>query len=296
MLAEQSVKRIDIERLRRLAEARSLADAYKMLGDYGYTYAEGCTVDGFIVAQTDALIAFVSEYSPTDALKNALTARFVYNNAKLAYKSRLRQMPSDGYYSVDFDAKKIADGDYSEADPFMAAALERLDEQKQTDPVNIDLELTRAMYAYVCSCKIPAVVRYFRTEIDCKNILTAARMRRLALSGDEFVAGGKLDMSRLRESLDAESFADCFDGTPYADYARAIEDGGFAELWQAERDADGLLYGLTERAVTEYGSLLPFLRYYHRTLVELKTVKTLLVSVKTGARDAFYKRIPLIYG
>lgn len=295
MLADQAAKRMDIERLRRLAEARDLSDAYKMLGDYGYTYAEGATIDGFIVAQTNELIDFITENAPSDALKNALLARFVYNNVKLAYKSRVREMPSDGYYAVGFDSTKIADGDYSEADKFMTAALENLDDQKQTQPVAIDLALTRAMYQCVLSCGIPIVKRYFRAEIDTKNILSAARMRRLKMSGDEFISGGRVSIERLTESLTSDSFADCFEGTAYYGYAQAIADGDFAELWQAERDADGLLYGLTSRDVTEYASLLPFLKYYHQTLIELKTVKTVLVAVKTGTRDTFYKRIPLIY-
>ena len=146
MSAVINAGRMDAEKLRRIVECKSVAEAFKMLGDYGYAYSEGMSVDGFIVNETNNLIEFVSENAPSEKTAEALLARFKYNNAKLAYKSRFAPVPSDGYYAVDLDVKGIADGDYSEADSFMADALTSLDEQN-AGPLAIDLALTRAMYA-----------------------------------------------------------------------------------------------------------------------------------------------------
>ena len=259
LLAIQSGSRLNAERLRRVVEAKSLDDAFKMLGDYGYAYSEGCTVDGFIVGETNRLIEFIEDNAASDKFGNALLARFVYNNAKLAYKSRFHSVPSE------------------------------------RDPQKIDLTLTRAMYKSVLSCGIPNVKKFFRAEIDMKNILSAARMRRLGMDEDEFIEGGRVSKDVLRRSVTEDGFADCYDKTPYFEYAENIENGEFGELWRAEREADDYLFFMTYADVANINSYEPFLNYYAEALVELKTAKIALVCVKTDARETFYKRLSAVY-
>lgn len=293
-LALANEPRLDGGRLMRVIEAKSLSDAFKILGDYGFAYESGMTVDGFIVAETNRLIEFITETAASKKAADALTARFLYNNVKLAYKSRFTPTPEDGYYAIG-DYKAIAQGDYSELDKTLAEALTALDEARETSPQAIDLKLTRAMYAAVTSCGIPSIVKYFKTEIDLKNILTAARMRRLSVRRDEFVAGGTLAKSRIDEALFGESFADALDGTPYGELAERLDDDKFAELWKFELASDDYLFFMTDSAVAKMGSYEPYLNFYTKSLVELKTLKTALVCVKTGARDVFYARMPELY-
>ena len=294
-MAMQSGKRLDAERLRRIVEAKSVADAFKMLGEMGYAYTDVGSVDAFIVGETNKLIEFISDNAASAALENALTARFVYNNAKLAYKSRFIAVPNDGYYAASLDCAKIANGDYSDTDKYMRAALEGLDEVGESKPQAIDLALTRAMYESVLACGIPVLKKYFRAEIDMKNILSAARMKRLGVHGDEFLHGGKIKTEALDDAVAAEGFAEYFEHTPYAEFAENIEQHELKDLWRAERDADDHLYYMTDADVTKLSSFEPFLNYYTETLIELKTVKTALVCVKTDSRDGFYARIPQIY-
>lgn len=289
-------KRLDGERLRRIIEAKTVAEAFKMLGDYGFCYTDGCTVDKFIVDETDRLIDFIEQTASSQRLAEALVARFKYNNAKLAYKSRFISVPSDGYYRVsDFEPQKIASGDYEQADPYMKAALERLDEKKNPSPREIDIELTRAMYSYVTSCRIAIVKKYFAAEIDMKNILAAARMKKLGISEDEFAVGGEIGRNVLNEAVTAENFSECFENTRYAEYAQSIEQNGLNNLWQAEYAAEDYLFYLTDSQVVAFSSYKPFLNCYTEALVELKTIKTALVCIKTDSRDMFYKRIPKLY-
>lgn len=295
MAAVYNSRRLDGERLRRIVESKTLSDAFKVLGDYGYAYSEGQSVDGFIVGETDRLIEFITENSPSAGLTAALTARFRYNNCKLAYKSRFAPVPDDGFYTVDLDAKRIREGDYSDADARMQDALAELDERQETKPQEIDLALTRAMYKHIFDQKIAIVRKYARAEIDMKNILTVARMKKLGMEGEQFIDGGRISEETLEEALTEEPFESSFEQTPYAEYAERIAADEFAELWRAEREADEHLYYLTYRDVARYTSFMPFLNYYTETLIELKTVKTALVCVKTDSRDMFYKRIPEIY-
>lgn len=295
MSAVYNSGRLNGERLRRIVESKTVPDAFKVLGDYGYVYSEGASVDGFIVGETNRLIEFVSEEAASVKIADALTARFKYNNAKLAYKSRFTAVPEDGYYATDLDVSKIANGDYSETDRFMAEALTALDEQNETRPQAIDLALTGAMYNYILSCPLSLVKKYARAEIDMKNILSAARMKKLGIQGEQFISGGKIGVDTLVASLTEQPFSSNFERTPYAEYAERIESNDFSDLWKSEMEADDYLYYLTHSDVASYSSFTPFLNYYIETLIELKTVKTALVCVKTNSRDLFYKRIPEIY-
>lgn len=296
VLAMQNGKRLNTEKLRRIVEAKTVADAFKMLGEMGYAYTDVGSVDAFIVGETDKLIEFIEDNAPNAKLEKALTARFVYNNAKLAYKSRFISVPSDGYYATSLDCAKIAAGDYSETDKYMRAALEGLDALGESKPQAIDLALTRAVYESALACGISTVKKYFRAEIDMKNILSAARMKRLGISGgDEFLDGGKIRKETLEECVAADGFAEFFERTPYAEFAENIEQNELKDLWKAERDADDHLFYMTDSDVAKLSSYEPFLNYFIETLIELKTVKTALVCVKTDSRDGFYARIPQIY-
>lgn len=294
MSAIQNSGRLDADRLRRVVESKTVGEAFKVLGDYGYAYADGLSVDGFIVNETNRLIGFVSDCAPSKTLADALLARFMYNNVKLAYKSRFG-VSDGGYYDIDMDIGAIASGDYSGVDKYSERALVALDEAGEKRPQTIDYALTNAMYGFLRGIKIPIVQKYVVAEIDMKNILSAARMKRLSITGNEFIDGGKIDAEILEEARTSEHFAEFFENTPYRAYAENIETDGFAELWRAERDADDYLYYISGGDIAEFSSYKPFLHYYTETLIELKTVKTALVCVKTNSRDTFYARMPKLY-
>lgn len=294
-LAQLASNKLDEERLRRVVEAPDVATALKMLGDYGYAVDANMSVDGFVVEQTDSLIEFVEENASSDGTADALTAPFRYNNAKLAYKSRFTVIPDDGYYRTALDPSLIVGGDYSQCDNDLSGVLVALDEAEEKRPQEIDLAVTRTMYKHILGVSAGAVKRYFRAEIDLKNILSAARMKRLGINRDEFIDGGKIKLDKLRESVTADSFSECFAGTPYADAAERAEERNFSDLGAFEREADDFLCLMTDRLCVDMTSDEPFMNYYARTRTELKTVKTALVCIKTNARDLFYTRIPNIY-
>ncbi len=295
-LATQYASRMDGERLRRIVDAPTVEAALKMLGDYGYTYAQGGDIDGFIVTETDKLIEFINDTAPDESVRDALTAVFYYNNVKLAYKSRFTEVPADSYYQVGGEPQKIAIGDYSDCDKYLEAALSALDEAGERDPREIDLAITRAMYKSVLSCGVRVIKKYFRAEIDMKNILTAARMRRLDIDRDEFLDGGTLKRSELKESVTAKNFYGCFLGAPYEDMAAALEESGFKALQKFESRADDYLFFMTDAICAKMSTYEPYLNYYTRARIELKAIKTALVCVKTNARDVFYTRVPEMYG
>lgn len=284
--------RLDGERLRRIADAGNVADALKMLGDYGFCIADG-TIDGFITKETNEFIAFIKENAASKSVADALIAPYEFNNVKLAYKSRFADMPADIYYATGTDVSGIALGEYDDLGGDLRAALERLDANKEKRPQIIDLEITRAMYKTALSCKTHAVRNYFRTEIDLKNILTAARMKRLGIDRDEFIDGGKaVKISALKEAVSGDDFSVCYEGTPYEEIGERLDMSRIAAF---ERDGDEFLFFMTDKMCQDMASYTPFINYYARVRIELKAIKTALVCVKMGSSDEFYARIPKLY-
>ena len=137
--------------------------------------------------------------------------------------------------------------------------------------------------------------KYFKKEIDLKNILSAARLRRMGQNRDEFIGGGTLKKDTLMESLTVKNFGGCFLGTEYEDIAEDMEADEFRSLAKYESDADDHLFFLTDSLCAKMSTYEPFLNYYTRARVELKAMKTALVCVKTDARDVFFSRMPKIY-
>lgn len=296
MLADTLGGRLDSERLRRIVEAKTVSDALKMLGDYGYSYRADGSIDNFIVAETNELIEFIKDTAADESVSDALIAEYAYNNVKLAYKSRFIDIADDTYYNVGLDIAKIKHGDYNELDPYLADALYELDSESEQKPQVIDLVITRAMYKFALSCGVPAVRKYFRTQIDLINILTAARLFRLGLSGrDEFIDGGTIDGDVLSDAAKGGGFSHCFMGTKYEEIAERLEKSEFKGLSEFARDSDDYLLAMTDSLIKDMGSYKPFLGYFIQARVELKTIKTALVCIKTDSRDLFYARRPEIF-
>ena len=294
-LAVQYASRLDGERLRRIVEAKTVADGLRMLGDYGYSTGGG-TIDGFVVEETNRLIEFITECAATEEIASSLVVPFWYNNVKLAYKSRFVEVPPDSYYRLEKDAAKIAEGDYSDCDKALTEALQRLDADKESKPQNIDIAITNAMYSNLCSCRSRVLRKYFKAEVDMKNILTAARMHRLNITrDDEFIGGGNIPLDTLVEAAAGKDFGLLFMRTPYEEMADRLEQSGFNDLFEFEREADEHLFFMTDSLCQNMSSCEPFLNYYTRAKIELKAIKTALVCVKTNSRDVFFERMPDIY-
>lgn len=130
------MKLLKKEQIIRMTSAADYDEALKMLYDYGYQRAGVSDIDGVIETQINALIVFILENSPDKHLTKVILNPFLYNNAKLYYKSRFVSVP-DSFYDID-DAeikKGILEKDYSSLPPALKKRLEELDKQSlgQTD-------------------------------------------------------------------------------------------------------------------------------------------------------------------
>lgn len=296
LAALNSANFLDEEKIRRLTDAATVSDCVKMLIDYGYGEPGVSDPDALIIGETNKLIEFVNENSPDQRAAYALNARFLYNNIKLFYKSRFARVDTSAVYATE-DVSAVAAKDYSALSSFAANALEKLDEGEPSAE-EIDLELTRAMYDDILSnAKSGLLKKYFRAEIDLKNISAAARARVLGVKyAGKFIEGGFVSVDELENSIDAKNFDACFYGTPYDDIAEKLAASDFKDFTDLERASDEYLFYLTDSLLISVTGDKPFLNYYTARLAELKTIKVVTVAVKTGRKSEVAPRIRRIYG
>ena len=276
----EEIKLLSPEALLRLSAA-SFDEAVKMLHDYGYN--EGILTDGsfdidrFIGRQINLLIDFIKEYSPSIEVEEFLLAPFLFNNIKAEYKRK-----RGGAGSRLYEAKLIGvyEGDYSGLDSKVRDTLVMLDEITPS-PRQIDLALTKAMYDYKLrkAKKHSLLNRYIKAEIDTVNIITAQRAKKLKLSEDAlselYIAGGNL-----------KGFI-----TSKEDLPKEYEDFDLNDLVKLETQTDNYLLKLADSKSSDMDSIGPLLGYSLRKNSEFKTVKMILVCIKSDARSDIRDRI-----
>lgn len=268
------------EALLRLSAA-SFDEAIKMLHDYGYNegvLTEGSfDIDRFIGRQISLLIDFIKEYSPSAEVEEFLLAPFLFNNIKAEYK---RKRGGAGARLYEANSLGIFEGDYSGLDSKTKDILVMLDESNPSSQ-QIDLALTKAMYDYKLrkAKRHTLLGRYIRAEIDTVNIITAQRAKKLRLGEDTlnelFIAGGNL-----------KGFV-----TSKEDLPKEYEEFDLNNLVKLETQADNYLLKLADSRSSDMDSVGPLLSYSLRKNSEFKTVKMILVCIKSDARSDIPHRI-----
>lgn len=295
---------IDADKLRRLMDA-TYPEALRLLADFGWS-DEG-NADDILAARTARLLDFVREYSPSDKVRDVLCAEFVFHNAAAAYKGKVSgaDVSRALYGGFEYVAQGIENGDYSELPEQLAECLEMLDEKylnERPNPREIESAVTQARYDYLVarSKGERMLAKYVKSELDLKNLMTLYRCRLLGMSRRDlsamFIRGGSInegDAARALEGTD-EAFSSFFADTAYGDlFAEAGE--GAEALAELEKGADDYLYALTLAGRDDFLSDVPFINYFMRALMEIKTVRTVLVCIKNGVTGEIKRRLRAIY-
>ncbi len=259
--------------------AATIDEAIKMLHDYGYNEGimteSSFDIDRFISGQVRLLIDFIRQYSPTREAEDFLLARFLFNDIKAEYK-RKRGASASKLYDSEW-VKGISEGDYSVIGD-IAEKLYKLDE-KECSSGEIDLALTKAMYDYKLGrakkSKSSLLVRYAKAEIDVVNLVTSIRAEKLHLSDREkedlFIHGGNFSLG--------------------AEIPKQYERFDFDDLTKLETQSDNYLLEIASSRSGDMDSIGPMLGYTLCKFSEFKTVKMILVCIKSNARNAIQSRL-----
>lgn len=269
---------LSAEALIRLSAA-SFDEAIKMLHDYGYNegvLTEGSfDIDAFIGKQVGLLIDFIYENAPSKEVEDFLLAPYLFNNIKAEYK-RKRGAASSRLYRTK--TLGIYEGDYSGLDNEIQKVLLRLDD-RSPDSREIDRELTEAMYVYkkrkAKNSRSALLAEYIIAEIDVVNLITSRRADKLDLSESEkrelFIKGGSFDFN--------------------SEVPRRYEEFDFNNLIKLETQTDNYLLEVASSRSGDMNSVGPLLSYTLRKFSEFKTVKMILVCIKSDARNEISNRL-----
>lgn len=301
------------EKIRRLIDA-DFSDTIKMLYDYGYgggiMNESSYDIDAFISMETAKLVDYVVTDSPNQYLTNILINRFIYLNAKAIYKNKFIKSDIDKtIYNLEINAeikKAVETADYNGLSIFLSDAFKLLDESfldKKVKPQEIDLTLTKAMYAEnftaVKKSKSKMMKDYLTAEIDLTNILSMSRAKLLGLNEaaakNLIIEGGILQDDDIMSILKADNatISNIFMMTPYYDAVVMLLENN--DLVQFETCIDEYLYLLTSKNSNDMLTFSPFINYFFAQLMEFKVVKTILVCQKNNVKGEIAKRLRSIY-
>ncbi|MBQ7227037.1 MAG: V-type ATPase subunit [Clostridia bacterium] len=298
---------MDADRLRRLMDC-SYPDAIKALMDYGWGDGQATpTQESLLAYETSKLISFVRENAVSDKVRDVLLAEFMFHNAKASYKGRVsgRDVKRALYGGFEDVSEAVMEKEYSALPDILADCLTSLDEKgdvTELSPREIDMAVSRARYEYSLrkARGDRSLTKYVKSEIDLKNLLTLFRCRVMEMEASDFsemfIEGGSLDESEMVKALTgtAEAFNLFYARCQYYEVFAGVEKGESA-ITELETGIDNYLYALTLAGREDFTSKNPFINYFYRALIELKTVKTVLVCIKNNAVGEIKRRLRAIY-
>ncbi len=293
------------EQLIRLSNASNFEEALKMLYDYGYARVDGEDLDDVIQVQMDNLFAFIYDNSPSPHLTTLLINPYLYNNAKLYYKSRFSKIP-DALYNLDDQhiRQGIQQKEYSLLPSAMRQCAEELDKlflEKEPDGKSIDKKFNSAMFKDNLSAAKKsgnkALRHYVISEIDLNNFVSFLRCRRLNRAWEYcqsmLYVGGNIQISLFSQLYDKshELLLQEFGQNKYPDVFEDI----LSDRINLDLSIDSVLADFAILDLMEYTSLSPFLHYAKRQTIEYRIVRMILTCIKNDAREQIDSRIRGLY-
>ncbi len=301
------------QQLQRLAEASSVREIQKMLGETGFgasAAGDGVGVDRLIEAEEKNALALLKEFDADGAL-TAFVLEADYLNLKALLKASVTGeknpvLGAEGLYTAE-ELRAAIETDSRFLRPHMAEAVnavEKLAAEGRLTPHGIDCTVDRAMYKDVSEVAGKGgkyVADYFRFKTDCVNISTFLRCKKLGLSEklfqENFMSGGTLDEAFFLSVYEGTTdvFRDKCKYTPYRELVELVTEGG--SLTAFEVAVDNILLDMWRERKDDMFSCAPVVGFYFAKLAEIKSVKLIYAGVKNSVEPRLIKeRMRECYG
>ncbi len=259
------------ERTERMLDAKSVAEAMKLLPEMGYAEVQPPTMTQLTTVLSGAreeTYRLMRSISPIPELVDVFAVKYDYHNAKTLIKAEARNI-SAGYLLLDagrVPAVKLESAlrqrDLRELPSVMRAAVEEARDvlSRTEDPRLSDLILDRACFAEMLriaeSVNDAYLIGYVKIQIDAANLRSTIRATRQKLSASArkgmLLEGGTIAVSSL---LNADGLQELYRGS---ELQEAAEEG-----LRAMTGSTGFVRfeKLCDDAITEYlknAKLIPF--------------------------------------
>ena len=287
------------DRLQRVSDAGSVAEAMRLLVEAGYPSADSYD-EMLSAAEKEAAVLFKANM----AAGYGLELFFVmddYHNAKVAAKAHYLGGSKEGYrpegsISVSALEEALEKGEYKALPAGISAAFAALDRLKARDalyPSDVDITLDKAAFEAIGGRKKKAskvIVRYFDLLADLKNISVAYRAHRAGFSREKaknMLLPGSIPEKDLLKIVDAgEDAAEKMkaEGTVREAIA-ALKEG----LTAYEVFTDDALLGLLKKERYDMFSPAPIAGLYIGKLREITNVRLILARLANGVDKEIIK-------
>lgn len=255
------------EQLSRLCDA-DLEEALKILHEKGYNdgiyTADSFDIDKFMSRQVALLVDFIKEYAPSEKAEKFILAPLECNNIRSLYKES-RGGAKSLLYNVDVSMESLPKEFVAAIDGLSADSL----------PKEADYEFAKAEAKYMLRLAKgnKLFTKFAKAKIDATNLTAKVRAKKLATEFP-FIDGGT-----FATADDVKS-----EGTVYEDF-------DYNDSVALEAQLSNLLLEIAGSRNADVDSCGPLLWYFTAKYDELKTVKMVLVCIKSNARNEIAKRI-----
>lgn len=230
------------ERMDRMLEAATDADAVRVLAECGYPDMPNVDVDSInaaISAVRNDLFRELSDCAPDPRMIDVFKIKYDYHNAKTLLKSEAmnadpsRLMVDVGRYEAKKLAEQFREKEYKNLSPMFAEALKEARDilGATRDPQQCDFALDKAYFREMEQmAKLVGsnfLLGYVQRQVDAANLKSVVRVLRMKKNSDYlknvlFEGGTVSTRSLLKMAENGEKLENVYDSTPFA---RAAEEG-----------------------------------------------------------------------
>jgi V/A-type H+-transporting ATPase subunit C len=303
------------ERLMRLIEAATLADAVKVLAEANY--GGGTVTDDPLDFETvlKAEQRLLDDFLAGLRLEGTGIECFALTSDYHNVKAILKNLYGGGELSLMLEGggrmdaqwlKERLTADSPDINPYIDAAVKEIRKafEVRRSPRLIDTLIDKAMFADIAERLSKkgtdaGIRKFFVCLADLTNV--NAMLRSYAIGANfaffeaSFAAGGKIPLSAFEKAYpDAEDkLTEFLKGTDYASFAARYQDAGLAGLDAAK---DNTLLEIFKKEKGDMFTAAPVAGYYFAKKNEIKMLRIALVCIKNGvSRAEIRKRMRTMY-
>lgn len=259
------------QKLMQMAEAKSMEEAIRMLGDtaYGKTQIRDVHLyEEMISHHLEETYAAVAGLIPTETFVDIFLYKNDYHNIKVLLKEEVSKVNGKpflikgGTIAVDKLTKNLRERNYAELPNIDGEAVELAVATfaKTHNARYIDTILDKACFATMVKAANKLgngyVTKYVENLIDMTNLKSLLRIKKLERSGEEledgYIAGGSLSLDLLLRAYRSESYVQVLKETQYGTLCEEYMSQGFTVF---EKACDDYLMSYVKEA--KYKTLTP---------------------------------------
>ena len=305
--ASRTKKLVGADRLRRMAEAESLAQAFDILRESHFGGEENFSCGEYeklIEAEELLLCSFVKDFAPSNEILQICLIDNDFYNVQALLKCEFMNLPCDNYLQTAgvFTVEELKDLLKGEnLSNFPKELVKAVNDARESfkngnGGMAIGAIFTRAKFAYLTRVtKTDYLKKLLVKKIDGINLCVCLRAGDSQIANGQILKGGTLNQKQIDAlaSHDRDSVINLFEGHWIKDFALlgvdAVANG--KPIVDLERQLSSLeAQRMIDGRYVEQSGTYPFMLYYFKRKNEIACVRTILTGKANGLDGEQIKR------